>query len=367
MRIWANFFSSFLPPDEEAFEPMLDVYYPIVNDLSPNAVLDGGTSSNVTTTVGMLAIPIYWRSFLRDILTEGSDGIVVVVHNPCNQPFTYQIYGPRVTYLGVGDLHDNQFDSLGDIREIVELNTFTMDEGYSGTPIDAEFCPYTLKVYPSDIMKDDYVSQDAGLFFALVILIFFFTSCVFFIYDWYVERRQHRVKSEVMYSSAIVSSLFPSTVRERLYPKPDTSYATNRILAGCLATPSVPSIGICDTVAPIIGDPIAQVYPETTVIFADIVGFTAWSSTRDPIQVFHLLETIYAGFDALANIHGVFKVETIGDSYVAVVGLPNSQKRHAVVMAKFADAIRTKMKEMTNELETMLGAVRPTICRIVSE
>jgi class 3 adenylate cyclase len=73
------------------------------------------------------------------------------------------------------------------------------------------------------------------------------------------------------------------------------------------------------------------------------------------------LETIYAGFDTLANIHGVFKIETIGDSYVAVVGLPKSHKRHAVVMAKFADAIRTKMKEMTSELETMLGAVRLTL------
>jgi hypothetical protein len=43
--------------------------------------------------------------------------------------------------------------------------------------------------------------------------------------------------------------------------------------------------------------PIADLFPETTIIFADIVGFTAWSSTRDASQVFQLLETIYCSFD----------------------------------------------------------------------
>ena len=98
-------------------------------------------------------------------------------------------------------------------------------------------------------------------------------------------------------------------------------------------------------------------YPETTVIFADIVGFTAWSSSRDPIQVFHLLETIYAGFDEIARKHGVFKIETIGDCYVAVVGLPKRRNNHAVVMVHFAKAICLKMIELTHKLENSLGPV----------
>ena len=39
--------------------------------------------------------------------------------------------------------------------------------------------------------------------------------------------------------------------------------------------------------------PIADLFPEVTVMFADIAGFTAWSSAREPFQVFQLLETIY--------------------------------------------------------------------------
>jgi class 3 adenylate cyclase len=49
----------------------------------------------------------------------------------------------------------------------------------------------------------------------------------------------------------------------------------------------------------------------------------------------HLLETVYP-FDEIAKRRRVFKVETIGDCYVAVCGLPDPRKDHAVVMARFA-------------------------------
>ena len=48
--------------------------------------------------------------------------------------------------------------------------------------------------------------------------------------------------------------------------------------------------------------PVAELFLESTIIFADIVGFTAWSSVREPAQVFTLLETIFAKFDKLAKV-----------------------------------------------------------------
>jgi len=45
-------------------------------------------------------------------------------------------------------------------------------------------------------------------------------------------------------------------------------------------------------------------------MFCDIVGFTAWSSVREPTQVFTLLEAIFTAFDDIAKQRGVFKVET---------------------------------------------------------
>jgi class 3 adenylate cyclase len=96
-------------------------------------------------------------------------------------------------------------------------------------------------------------------------------------------------------------------------------------------------------------------FPHTTVLFADIAGFTAWSSEREPEQVFTLLQTIYHAFDKLAKKRSVFKVETIGDCYVAVTGLPDPQVDHAVRMTKFAKECMTKMTEVTKKLEVALG------------
>jgi hypothetical protein len=69
--------------------------------------------------------------------------------------------------------------------------------------------------------------------------------------------------------------------------------------------------------------PIADLFPETTIMFADIAGFTAWSSTREPSHVFTLLESVYHDFDTIAKRRRVFKVEVVGDCYVAVAGLPD--------------------------------------------
>jgi class 3 adenylate cyclase len=77
-------------------------------------------------------------------------------------------------------------------------------------------------------------------------------------------------------------------------------------------------------------EPIADLFPHATVMFIDIAGFTAWSSEREPTQVFSLLENLYHAFDEVGRKLGIFKVETIGDSYVAVAGLPSPREDHAL-------------------------------------
>jgi class 3 adenylate cyclase len=71
--------------------------------------------------------------------------------------------------------------------------------------------------------------------------------------------------------------------------------------------------------------------------------------------VFTLLETVYHAFDEIAKRRRVFKVETIGDCYVAVTGLPDPRKDHAVVMARFARDALNKMNDLTKRLEVSLG------------
>ena len=184
-------------------------------------------------------------------------------------------------------------------------------------------------------------------------------------------------------SKAIVTSLFPKEFHDRLFPgsknskkkasqattdssgyfsdaqkyrmrnflesgeDPQTknkSSSTNDVLAV-----AAPGLLVSDT------KPIADLFPEATVLFADIAGFTAWSSVRDPSQVFTLLESIYNAFDNIAKRRRVFKVETIGDSYVAVAGLPEPQANHAVIMAKFSRECLNKLVHITHALEVTLG------------
>jgi hypothetical protein len=56
--------------------------------------------------------------------------------------------------------------------------------------------------------------------------------------------------------------------------------------------------------------PIADLYPATTVLFADCCGFTAWAASVNPARVLTVLEAIFNAFDELAAQAGVFKVET---------------------------------------------------------
>jgi class 3 adenylate cyclase len=87
-------------------------------------------------------------------------------------------------------------------------------------------------------------------------------------------------------------------------------------------------------------------------MFADIAGFTAWSSVREPAGLY-APRNLYGAFDAIARKRGVFKVETIGDSYVAW-WVFQARKDHAVVMAGFARLSRRNGGRLT-ELEATLG------------
>jgi adenylate cyclase len=77
------------------------------------------------------------------------------------------------------------------------------------------------------------------------------------------------------------------------------------------------------------GERIAEAYPNTTVLFADLVGFTPWAGRTDPGQVVSFLDDLFSRFDALAAACGVEKIKTIGDSYMAVAGAPEPRADHA--------------------------------------
>jgi guanylate cyclase len=91
---------------------------------------------------------------------------------------------------------------------------------------------------------------------------------------------------------------------------------------------------------------IADHLPAVTVVFADIVGFTPLSARLPPGEVVALLDEIFTRFDALAAEHGVEKIKTIGDAYMAVAGAPEPCADHAARAARLALAMREHVRAL---------------------
>jgi hypothetical protein len=104
------------------------------------------------------------------------------------------------------------------------------------------------------------VTNNPIIFTVCAVLIFAFTSAVFMVYDWMVERRQRKVMASAVHTSAIVSSLFPSTVRDRLFKRDDDDAALRQSLV-------LDSFAFGDTTG---SRPIADLYASATVMFADM-------------------------------------------------------------------------------------------------
>jgi adenylate cyclase len=117
---------------------------------------------------------------------------------------------------------------------------------------------------------------------------------------------------------------------------------------------------------------IAELYPETTILFSDIVGFTPWASRTDPDRVVGILDALFTRFDELAAECGVEKIKTIGDAYMAVAGAPDPRTDHAEVAitmaARMLDAVGAWRTTHDLALEVRIGlASGPVVAGVIGQ
>jgi class 3 adenylate cyclase len=352
--------------DTDPYIEFIYAQYPNVGPFSQIVfpIFDDFTGEEEPAT-GFLLSYVFWLDFLADNLPESVQQVVAVIENGCGQQVSYEINSNRIpTYLGEGDFHDPQFNKFEQSIRIQDIAGGGIQDKskltFSGVNLNEDYCPYNIRLYPSEAMKDTYTTSRPVTYTLLVVGTFIITSLTFLGYDFLNEKRNTAVMENARQTNLIVSSLFPAIVRDRLF-KEGKGGAGRGLAEGdskrILATPRNMLKSFIDDGQKDISKttPIADLFPDTTVMFADIAGFTAWSSLRQPTQVFTLLETIYGEFDALAKKRRVFKVETIGDCYVAVAGLPDPQEDHPIIMARFADSCYKKFVTTLKRLEVTLG------------
>jgi hypothetical protein len=361
-------------------EPTSLLLTPIYAEMS--SFLDKDQQPTVDNELaGVLVAVLPWSTYFKELLHPAQPKMSVVIEQEaaCGEglTFTMEIVGESSTYLGPGFLVSEEYLPYG--------TTFASGDGS---------CFFTIGVYPTEEALVTLNSKDntAAVWTSIVVLIILFIGFVLFAYDYAVQRRMMKTMHSAAKTNAVLASLFPAEVRDRLIGKKSkdglgglsdienlptsvnmlpesTTYRLKNYLAGEDGAMGIPaseekvkqalaSIDMHDT------KPIAELFPHTTVLMADIAGFTAWSSVREPSQVFTLLETVYRAFDNIAKRRKVFKVETVGDCYVAVTGLPEARPDHAVVMAKFAKECLEKFNELSKQLEISLG---PDTVSFVSE
>ena len=104
---------------------------------------------------------------------------------------------------------------------------------------------------------------------------------------------------------------------------------------------------------------IADSFTEATVVFADIVEFTKFSTTVSPEVLVDVLNDVFTRFDEIAEDRGLEKIKTIGDAYMAAAGLPVPAADHAIRAAHMAldmlEALERFNEQSAYKLKVRIG------------
>ena len=124
--------------------PMSTLFIPVFEDIDAPV--------EERKVVSILLSYFQWSVYFENLLSPNFPGVSIVLQNSCNSTYTYNLVGDQVVFGGEGDLHDTQFDEV----KCGRLDSFK--NGF-GTVLNQEVCSYTLCVYPTQELKDEYVSN----------------------------------------------------------------------------------------------------------------------------------------------------------------------------------------------------------------
>jgi hypothetical protein len=253
-QIFSQFFNRSVVVDA----PETAILFPVQATLEDNPV-----------TTGYLMAVMPWLAFFDQILISSTAAIHIVISNSCNQSMTFEVEGQKVSYLGEGDLHDPEYSFMlqEDLLASFESPTSPLDDRGSN------HCAYYKSVYPTSQFEESQKSSKPVIMAVAILCVSVFTGLAFIAFDCLVTNRQNRLMKTAKKQHALVSSLFPKSIQKKLMEEVEEEMKTGKKFS------SFGKAGLRSYLDEEGRDneatdtkPIADLFPETTVMFADIAG-----------------------------------------------------------------------------------------------
>ena len=182
------------------------------------------------------------------ILEDEAEGMIIDVENTCDSSrHSFFIGDDETHYLGSDFMHNPKFafmtqrkrlgdegegdDSSDDRRRRRRRNLDQDSEDKEEDSDDIDECGFYVSAHCSEIFVENWERNTSVMYTVIVLSIFLFTGLVFFIYDLLVQRRQQKVMDTAEKTTAIVSSLFPKEVRERMMAEQKSADKKMRLFA----------------------------------------------------------------------------------------------------------------------------------------
>ena len=187
--------------------PVSNIYYPVFDSFD-------WTNRNL---VAMLSSTIYWPALFDNILPLGSNGITVVVENKCGDILTFQINGENTVFMGYQDGSDKAFAKYEhefDFATIVKSSQ--IDDSARTAALSPDFCSYVIRISPSPELLYAYVDYSPYVFAGAVFLFFLIVGSMAIAYDKKIQRILRQVQHTEKQAQTIVKAYFPTVIRDRL-------------------------------------------------------------------------------------------------------------------------------------------------------
>jgi hypothetical protein len=251
-------FSHFYDRSLTLESPETAILFPVRANLDDDAEITGD----------LMAV-MSWLIFFEQILLSTTPPLHIVISNSCNQTMTFEVEGRKASYLGEGDLHDPNYSFL--VQEDY-FASFESSDSLQGKE-ESDHCVYYKSVYPTRQFEESQRSNKPLVMAMAILCVSVFTVLAFIAFDCLVSNRQNRLMKTAKKQHALVSSLFPKSIQKKLMEEVEEGMKTGKKFS------SFGKAGLRSYLDEEGRDnevtntkPIADLFPETTVMFADIAG-----------------------------------------------------------------------------------------------